>query len=214
MCHDASVPGAIDFKRTLDSYRARSGQFRILDVPPMQYLMIDGSGDPNTSPEFQHAVSTLYPIAYTLKFASRRRLERDYTVPPLEALWWSDVWSAFTSARDKGLWKWTLMLMTPDWITRGFFDDAVATVRAKHAPPLLDAVRLESLDEGRCVQTLHLGPFDDEGPVLAELHDRFIPEQGLRMRGLHHEIYFSDLRTVAPEKFRTILRQPVEAAGR
>ena len=201
----------IDLKKTLDSYRARAGEFRIIDVPPMQYLMIDGHGDPNTAPEYTHAVEALYPVAYTLKFASKA-LGRDFTVMPLEGLWWADDAAAFTTARDKSAWHWTLLIMQPDWITAELFETAVAKVAAKKdAPRSLDAVRFGSLDEGRCVQTLHVGPFDDEGPTLVTMHDVFIPAQRLRMRGRHHEIYLSDLRRTAPSKLRTILRQPVEA---
>ena len=201
----------IDFKKTLDTYRARSGEFRIVDVPPLQYLMIDGHGDPNSSAEYTDAVEALYPLAYKLKFASKE-LGRDFTVMPLEGLWWADDPVAFTSARDKSTWEWTLMIMQPDWVTGELFEAAGAKVGAKDAPRSLGAVRLESLDEGRCVQTLHLGPFDDEGPTLEKLHDEVIPSRGLRMSGKHHEIYLSDLRRTVPSKLRKILRQPIEAA--
>ena len=200
----------VDFKRSHDSYRARSGEFRLVDVPAMQYLMVDGHGDPNTSQDYADALAALYPVAYTLKFASKRDLERDYVVPPLEALWWAADMTVFTSARDKSRWSWTAMVMTPDWITPELFDDAVGAVAAKKRPASLDEVRLESLDEGRCVQTLHIGPYDDEAAVLADMHDRFIPEAGLRMSGKHHEIYLNDARRVEPANLRTILRQPVE----
>ncbi len=201
-----------DFKKTLDSYRARRGEFRILDVPAMQYLMVDGKGDPNTSQEYADALAALYPVAYRLKFTSKRELDLDYVVPPLEALWWATDMAAFTSARDKSQWLWTAMIMTPDWITAEMVDDALAAVAAKDRPDALDKVRLERLEEGRCVQTLHIGPYDEEGLVLADMHDRFIPEAGLRMTGKHHEIYLSDARRAEPAKLRTILRQPVEEA--
>lgn len=204
------VPEKVDFKKTLDAYKAARGRLRVLDIPVMRYLMIDGSGDPNTMPQFAATIETLYPVAYKLKFASSRELGRDYVVPPLEGLWWSDDMSAFTGARDKGRWSWTLMLMIPDWIDDDMLDDAVAQASAKKPPPRLDDLRIDSLDEGRCVQTLHHGSSDDEGPVLAEMHDRFIPDNGLRMRGRHREVYFSDFRRVAPDKLRTLLRQPVE----
>jgi hypothetical protein len=200
-----------DFKRTLDAYRAHRGRFRIVDVPDMQYLMVDGHGDPNTSPAFTAAVEALYPVAYKLKFASRRDLGRDYVVPPLEGLWWADDMDSFTTARDKSRWDWTLMLMVPDWIDRTRFTTAVEQTRAKHHPARLDDVRLQSLSEGRCVQTLHVGSFDDEAGVLATLHHEFVPGQGLHLTGRHHEIYLSDFRKVAPDKRRTILRQPVTA---
>ena len=202
----------VDFKRTLDPYRARRGEFRILEVPAMQYLMVDGLGDPNTSQEYVDALAALYPVAYRLKFASKRELERDYVVPPLEALWWATDMTAFTTAQDKSRWLWTAMIMTPDWITAQMVDDALAAVAAKDRPCALGKVRLEPLDEGRCVQTLHVGPYDEEGAVLEDMHDRFIPASSLRMTGKHHEIYLSDARRVEPAKLRTILRQPVEEA--
>ena len=112
-----TVPVKVDVRKSLDSYRARSGQFRLLDVPAMQYLMVDGHGDPNTAQDYADALAALYPVAYGLKFASKRGLGRDYVVPPLEALWWAADMAAFTSARDKARWSWTVMIMTPDWIS-------------------------------------------------------------------------------------------------
>lgn len=196
-------------KKSLDAYQARRGVFRIVDVPDMQYLMVDGHGDPNTSPAYREAVEALYPVAYTLKFASKRELGRDYVVPPLEGLWWADDMDAFTTSRDKSRWHWTMMIMVPDGIDRTIFETARTQVAAKARPPRLDDIRLNALAEGLCVQTLHVGSFDDEGDTLARMHDEFIPDHGLRMAGTHHEIYLSDFRRVAPEKRRTILRQPV-----
>lgn len=206
-------PMKIDFKKTLDCYQARRGQFRIVDVPDLQYLMIDGHGDPNTAPAYADALAALYPVAYKIKFASKRELDRDYVVPPLEALWWATDMAAFTARRDKSQWDWTVMIMAPEWITGAMVEAARATVAAT-APPSssLDALRLDTLHEGRCVQTLHVGPYDAEADVLAELHHTFIPNAGLRMTGKHHEIYFSDARKVEPAKLRTILRQPVTDA--
>ena len=198
---------ATDLKKTLDSYRAQRDRFRFLDVPELRYLMVDGHGDPNTSPAFTGAIEALYPVAYKLKFASKE-LGRDYVVPPLEGLWWAEDAAAFTAARDKTRWDWTLMILVPDWIEPDLVALAVERVRAD-PPARLDDVRLETLAEGRCVQTLHVGTFDAEAEVLARMHEELIPASGLRMTGKHHEIYLSDLRRVAPEKRRTILRQPV-----
>ncbi|HSK24817.1 MAG TPA: GyrI-like domain-containing protein [Egicoccus sp.] len=206
----------VDFKKTLATYTAPKGRFEIVEVPDLQYLMIDGHGDPNTAPGFGEAIETLYPLAYKLKFASKRELDRDYVVPPLEGLWSAADMDAFTVARDKSRWDWTLLLMVPDWIDHDRFDAAVAQVAKTDPPARLHEVRLETLSEGRCVQTLHVGSFDDEGEVLARMHDEFIPANGLRLHGTHHEIYLSDFRKVAPDKRRTILRQPVvgdETAG-
>ncbi|MBC3194671.1 GyrI-like domain-containing protein [Pseudonocardia sp. C8] len=196
-----------------DAYRAPRGRFRIVDVPAMQYLMIDGHGDPNTSPAFAAALRALYPVAYTLKFASKRELGRDYVVPPLEGLWWADDMDVFTAARDKSRWDWTLMIMVPDWIGPAMVATATERAAAAHRPSRIEDLRLEGLAEGRCVQTLHVGSFDDEAAVLARLHHEFIPGNGLRMAGRHHEIYLSDVRRVAPGRQRTILRQPVTSDG-
>jgi hypothetical protein len=166
----------VDHKRTLDCYRARRGELRTVEVPRLQYLMVDGHGDPNTSARFGDAIAALFPLAYALKFASRRELGKDYAV-----------------------------------ITPELFAEAVRKVEARGAPAALADVRLAALEEGLCAQTLHVGPFDAEGPVIEQLH-RFIADEGLEPAGTHHEIYFSDLRRTAPEKLRTLLRQPVRSA--
>lgn len=206
-------PTTIDLKREIESYRARRGSFDIVTVPPLQYLMVDGHGDPNTAPAYADALAALYPLSYALKFASKAA-GRDYVVMPLEGLWSAPDHTVFTTARDKSRWDWTMLVLVPDWL--GADDVSAAAERlvasGKVAAELLDRIRLETLDEGECVQTLHLGPYDAEGPVLAELHDRFVPEQGLVLRGRHHEIYLGDPRRTAPERLRTILRQPVSRA--
>ncbi len=202
----------VDVKTSLDGYRAPRGGFRILDVPDMQYLMIDGHGDPNTDPAYAEALSALYPVAYKLKFLSKRELDRDYVVPPLEGLWWADDMDAFTVSRDKSQWRWTMMIVVPDWLDHASFVRAVEQAGARSRPERLEDVRLDTLSEGRCMQTLHHGSFDDEGPVLERMHDEFLPENGLRPVGRHHEIYLSDFRRVAPDRLRTILRQPVRPA--
>lgn len=197
----------VDLKTTLAGYSARRGRFDLINLPPRRYLMIDGAGDPNTAGEYAEALATLYPAAYALKFLSKTA-QRDYVVPPLEALWWADDFAAFTSARDKSQWKWTLLNVIPEWVSDAQVADAVASATAKGAPRA-HALRIGELAEGLCVQTLHLGSYDNEGPVLEELHARVIPGHGLALTGTHHEIYLSDPRRTAPEKLKTILRQPV-----
>lgn len=199
----------VDFKKTLPDYQAKHGRFDIIDLPHRSYLMADGQGDPNTSEEFRVAIETLYPLAYKLKFISKQQLGRDYTVMPLEALWWADDMTSFTSRRDKSQWHFTVMILQPDWITRELYDIALQLVAAKKPMLNLAQVRFEELAEQTCVQILHIGSFDDEAPVLAAMHDEFIPAQNLRLSGKHHEIYLSDFRRVAPSKLKTILRQPV-----
>ena len=198
----------IDFKKTIAAYKAKREHFSIIDVPAMQYLMIDGHEGP-ASPEFAAAIEALYPVAYKLKFMSKQGLGKDYVVPPLEALWWAEDMEVFTTKFDKSQWQWTAMIMTPDWIDDAMFEAAVDEVTAKKGLESLSQLRLAELAEGVCVQTLHIGSYADEGPVLQAMHHQFIPENGLQMTGKHHEIYFSDFRKVAPEKLRTILRQPV-----
>jgi hypothetical protein len=199
-----------DFKRDLDCYKAKRDQPEIVDVPELRYLMIDGHGDPNT-PVFTQAVSALYPVAYKLKFISKNDLGRDYVVMPLEGLWWAGDMDAFTRARDKSQWDWTLMIMVPGWITRDMFTAAMGKAGAKAPPPRLDELRLETLAEGLCVQALHVGSYDDEAGLLRRMHQEFIPAHGFALTGKHHEVYLSDSRKVEPAKRRTILRQPVRA---
>jgi hypothetical protein len=198
-----------DFKKLIQTYTAKRGEFSMVTVPTLQFLMIDGHGDPNTAQSYKDALTTLYPVAYKLKFFSKMDLGQDYGVMPLEALWWSDDMASFTSARDKSRWDWTLMSMVPHWIRPDHFDATRELVAKKGEAPALEALRLEPLEEGLSVQTLHVGPYDNEGPVLEEMHNSFIPSQSLAMTGRHHEIYLGDPRRTAPEKLKTILRQPV-----
>jgi hypothetical protein len=201
--------GKVDFKKRIAAYTARRGVLEVVDVPPLRYLMIDGQGDPNTSQAYSDAVSTIFPVAYKLKFLHRKQSGEDYVVMPLEALWWSDDMATFTTARDKSRWKWTLLSLVPDSVAVEVFDEALASAATSGAPAV-GSVRIDTLAEGTCVQTLHLGSYEDEAPILAEMHDEFIPAHGLRMTGRHHEIYFSDPRRTHPSKLRTLLRQPVE----
>lgn len=202
-----------DFQKQVPTYIAPRGRFEIAAVPEMQFLMIDGHGDPNTAKAYEEALTTIYPVAYKLKFISKGDLGRNYSVMPLEALWWADDMDLFTSARDKSRWDWTLMNMVPDWITAEHLDLARQTVSRKGGAPALSALRLNRFAEGLVVQTLHVGSYDDEAPVIDRMHKEFIPAQSLRMTGKHHEVYLSDPRRTSADKLRTILRQPVSRIG-
>lgn len=192
-------------------YAPSAKDFSLVQVPPLHYLMIDGHGDPNTAPAYMSAVEWLYSVSYPVKFMSKKDLGRDYAVMPLEGLWWADDMNAFIT-RDKSAWSWTMMILQPDWITKVMIDAAIEKASAKlGAPP--PSLRLETLDEGLCVQIMHIGPYDAEGPVLARLHGEFLPQNGLTETGHHHEIYLSDPRKSAPEKLKTVLRQPVRRLG-
>jgi hypothetical protein len=210
-------PSAVkyDVKRAhRELYAPSAKAFAVVEVPPMRYLAIDGRGDPNTAPAYAAAVEALFGVAYAVKFASKRELGRDFAVAPLEGLWWADDHGAFV-ARDKASWNWTMLIHQPEWIDEQAVAAAVEATRAKalakRADPdaALDRLRLERLDEGRAVQILHVGSYDDEAPTLARLHDEWMPQHGLTFNGPHHEVYLSDARRTAPEKLRTVLRQPV-----
>lgn len=189
-------------------YAPSSREFAVVDVPELQYIAVDGRGDPNTSAAYAHAVEALYGVAYTLKFASKNTLGRDFVVGPLEGLWRADDPAAFLTRR-KDSWEWTMMISQPDWITEALVRAAVDTVAKKKQNDALRELRLLTLTEGTCVQILHIGSYDDEAPTLDRLHNGYLPDNGLTFNGDHHEIYLSDARRTAPAKLRTILRQPV-----
>ena len=197
-----------DFKKTLKHLYNPPRRFVTVDVPEMQFVMVDGHGDPNTTQDYKDAVEALYAVAYKIKFMSKKVLEKDYTVPPLEGLWWAEDMETFIT-RDKSQWDWTMMIMTPDWISAEFFADAVGQVRKAKDPAAINKVRLERYHEGLSVQIMHIGSYDDEGPVLSQMHSDFIPNNGYVENGKHHEIYLSDPRRVSPEKLKTVLRQPI-----
>ena len=173
----------------------------------MQFLMIDGQGDPNTARAYTEAVEALYAVAYKIKFASKKQLQKDFTVMPLEGLWWAEDMSTF-DAQNKASWLWTAMIMQPDWIDADMVERAKEAAAQKKELPALPKMRFETLAEGLAVQILYTGPYADEAPTIARLHT-FIHENGYQRVGKHHEIYLSDPRRVAPEKLKTVIRQPV-----
>ena len=182
-------------------------EFVVVDVPPMNFLMIDGHGDPNTAQEYQDAVEALYGVAYALKFMSKKEKGMDYIVPPMEGLWWVENMEEFTT-ENKSTWDWTMMIMQPEWITQEMFEEALKQVEKKKNPPALSRLRLEVYHEGLAVQIVHIGPYNAEAPAIARMHT-FIDENGYEPAGKHHEIYLGDPRKVAPERLKTVLRQPV-----
>lgn len=199
----------IDYKKALKHlYQPSAKKVEIVEVPRMNFLMVDGKGDPNTSQSFSDAIGALFPLAYTLKFMVKKGdMGIDYGVLPLEALWWADDMSAF-SAGNKDAWKWTAMIMQPEVITRDMVEKATKEVSRKKNPALLPLVRFESFMEGRAAQTMHIGPFSKEGPTIEKVH-LFIKENGSQRVGKHHEIYLSDIRRASPDKWKTIVRQPI-----
>jgi hypothetical protein len=202
----------IDLKKTLKpTYTASAAKPSILDVPPMNGLMVDGTGDPN-GPAFQEAVGSLYSVAYTMKFAFKKDKAVDYPVMALEGLWCADNIADFLNNKREN-WKWTLMIVLPGIVTKKDVAQAIETVKKKAKFPRFPEVRFEKFHEGLTAQIMHVGPYATERPTIERLH-RFVEEQGYQLRGKHHEIYLGDPRRSTPEKLRTIIRHPVEKAKR
>jgi len=199
----------IDLKKDLKAlYTASVKTAAQVEVPPLRYLMVDGIGDPNTSKAYVEAIEALFSVSYTAKFMLKKGPQQiDYGVMPLEGLWWADDPSVFATG-DKAKWKWTAMILQPDFVTKEVLDSAIAEVRRKKSLPGVDRLRVETFVEGRCAQLMHIGPFSEEGPTIAKLHE-FIVAQGT-LTGKHHEIYLSDVRRAEPSRWKTIIRQPMK----
>jgi hypothetical protein len=196
-------------------YNAPRKEPELVHVPEIGFAMIDGHGDPNTAPGYQDAIQALFALSYTLKFTLKKEQGLNYRVGPLESLFWADDMAEF-GAR-KADWNWTMMIAQPDAVSPERFEAVRAEVGNKMELPALARARLERFEEGPCAQVLHVGPFSAEGPTIARLH-AFIREHGHGFDGRvqkHHEIYLSDIRRAAPEKWKTVIRQPIapEAAG-
>ena len=203
----------LDLRKELKHlYNPSAKAFQLIDVPSMQFVMIDGEGDPNTAESFRLAMEALYTVSYTLKFGLKKNQGVDYPVMPLEGLWWADDMELF-SQEKKAEWKWTLMIMHPDVVSKKLFKSAVEQVEAKKGLPALGGLRLERFREGKSAQILYLGPYADEGPTIVRMH-AFIRESGYMPEGKHHEIYLGDPRRSAPEKLKTVIRQPVKRQGK
>jgi hypothetical protein len=199
----------VDFKKELKQlYQPSSKEVSIVEVPKQQFIMIDGQGDPNNSKEFQEAVEALFSLSYALKFIVKKgKIGIDYGVLPLEGLWWSDDMTTF-SVENKSVWKWTLMIMQPDFVTRELFAIALQQVKKKKNLSALSKLRLEAFTEGKAAQILYVGPFSEEGSTIENIHS-YIKQNGYKVSGKHHEIYLSDITKTAPDKLKTIIRQPV-----
>jgi hypothetical protein len=203
----AQVLERIDHRKQLKEFYRAPAAPAVIDVPAMNFLMIDGHGDPNTSPDYAAAVMALYGVSFTLKFGFKRGPRGiDYSVMPLEGLWWADDPASFLLG-EKSKWSWTMMIMQPDFISRADVDNAIALAARKRSSPAFAKLRFQSFAEGRAAQLLYVGPYSDEGPTIELLH-AFIEEQGGKLSGKHHEIYLSDPRRVTAGKLKTIIRQP------
>ncbi len=199
----------VDYKKVFkELYKPSAKKPSIADVPEMNFLMVDGKGDPNTAQEYVDAMGALYPVAYTLKFKLKKEKILDYTVMPLEGLWWIEGEGTFYES-NKGDWSWTSMIMKPSVVTPEDVAEAIEEVREKRNPPALSKLRFEAYHEGLSVQIMHIGPWAEEAPTIERMH-KFAEEQGYSLRGKHHEIYLSDPRRTAPDKLKTVVRQPIE----
>jgi hypothetical protein len=201
----------IDYKKVLKTfYNPPTRPFTVVDVPPLRFLMVDGSGNPNTAEAYTQAVEALYGLSYALKFAVRKETGVDYGVMPLEGLWWAEDMDDFIT-RNKDNWLWTMMIMQPEeHVTAALVARVRDELRRKKDLPALDRVRFETYSEGVALQVMHIGSYDDETPLLAAMHAQ-IEADGYVRSGKHHEIYLGDPRRTAPEKLKTVLRQPFRA---
>lgn len=200
----------IDFRKELKLlYQPSSKEVVELDVPPMNFLMVDGEGDPNTTQAYADAIEALFSVAYTLKFMVKKGDRAiDFAVLPLESLWWADDMAVFASG-DKSRWKWTAMIMQPSFVTLELVERALEEVKKRKNPAALAKVRFELFSEGRSAQIMHIGPFSEEGPTIEHVH-RFICDRNCQLRGKHHEIYLSDIRRADSSKWKTVIRQPMQ----
>ena len=202
----------IDYKKELkELYKPSAKKAAFVDVPQMNYLMIDGKGDPVKEESYHQAIEALFAVSYTIKFMIKKGNNPiDYGVLPLEGLWWAEDMSTFTVSEDKDSWLWTAMMMQPKEVTQTHFKEMVEALNGKDpVPPSVDKLRLESYDEGVSVQILYFGPYADEGPTIQMMHE-YAFEEGYKLRGKHHEIYLGDPRRTAPEKLKTVLRFKVK----
>jgi hypothetical protein len=198
----------IDYKRELKHlYGLSTKKVTIVDIPTMNFLMIDGKGDPNTAQNYKDAIEALFTVSYTLKFMVKKDTGINYGVLPLEGLWWwEDDMTKFSENKDS--WKWTSMIMQPEYVTKNLVSKACEQVKNKKGPKAIQKMRFSSFHEGLSAQIMHVGSYSDEGSTIEKLH-QFIKETGYEMREKHHEIYLSDPRRSKPEKLKTIVRQPI-----
>lgn len=206
---------AFDFKKEYKELYMPKDKPELIEVPTMNFFMVDGSGDPNNSPEFQHATELLYGLSYTIKMSRKKGIEIpgyfDYVVPPIEGLWWIEEETFSFEIRDN--WKWTLMIRQPDFVNQEIVQWAKKELAKKKPELNTEKARFEAFEEGLCVQVMHIGPYSTEPETMKKV-EAFLKENGLRNRflsgGKHHEIYLSDPRKSNPETMKTVLRHPVE----
>jgi len=195
-------------ERLKELYLPPTEEFVQVDVPDMQFVMVDGEGNPEGEHQ-RRSVKWLFTAIHPIKQIARERMGKDFVEPPLEGLWWADDLDDLI-AGNKDRLKWRMMIVTAEWVTGAMFDQAVRTA-SERLGEVPDSLRLDRFDEGRCVQIMHVGDYVKEAAALVRrLHHEFLPRHGLVARGYHHEIYLTDPSRVAPERMRTVIRQPVQ----
>jgi hypothetical protein len=198
----------IDFKKELKQlYNPSAKEVSVVDVPAMNFLMIDGEGAPS-SPQYMQSIEALFTVSYTLKFMIKKVQSIDYAVMPLEGLWWMDNMAEFSTER-KDEWKWTSMIMQPEYVKEADVKTAIEQARKKKELPAIDKLRFECFKEGLAAQIFYVGPYSEEGPTVAKIHE-YIRKTGHELSGKHHEIYLNNAAKVAPEKWKTVIRQPMK----
>ncbi|MCN9244637.1 GyrI-like domain-containing protein [Streptomyces sp. RY43-2] len=199
-----STAKKIDYKRELKTLYSARKQPALIDVPPLDYLVIEGAGGPYCE-EYRDAVAALFAVSYKAKFLARDLAGIDFGVMPLETLWHTE-----GETTGKGSWRWSAMIMQPEPVDKDILNRALEAVLAKkERPAAVDTAVYQRLDEGRAAQLLYVGPYDEEDPVIDGLH-AFIEESGAKPDGVHHEIYLNSPDRTAPEKLKTVIRQPVQ----
>jgi hypothetical protein len=200
----------VDLKKQYrEYYNPSSKNPVILEIPAMRFLMVDGQGNPNTARSYRDAVEALYSVSYTVKFMLKKEHGLDYSVMPLEGLWWGTPFgqTRFSEA-DKDTFQWTAMIMQPGFVTPALMEEGIRRAAAKKPLASAEKLRFETFAEGLAVQIMYFGAYEDEGPTIERMH-QFAFDQGYELAGKHHEIYLGDPRRTAPEKLKTVLRHPL-----
>jgi hypothetical protein len=198
----------IDLKKELKQlYNPSAKEVSVVDVPAMNFLMIDGQGAPSSS-QYMQSIEALFTVSYTLKFMVKKAQGIGYAVMPLEGLWWVDNMAEFTTT-SKDEWKWTSMIMQPNYVKEADVKAAIEQARKKKELPAIDKVKFENFKEGLSAQIFYFGPFSEEGPTVTKIHE-YIHKSGHELSGKHHEIYLNNAAKVASEKLKTIIRQPMK----
>jgi hypothetical protein len=205
----------LDYKKEFRDFCMPKDKPLLIMIPSMNFIMCDGTGDPNDNSDFQQAINLLYGLSFTIKMSKMKGNQPEgyfeYVVPPLEGLWWIDEGGFSFDVRDN--WKWTLMIRQPEFVNKEVFKWACSELIKKKGEIPIVKVRFEAFDEGSCVQIMHIGPYSTEPETMKKIED-FIFNEGLKNMvgngGKHHEIYLSDPRKSKPESLKTVLRLPVE----